>query len=996
MNYIDFIKVGTMKTLFSITLSLTLILQVCFLSFTWSAVIAEGPSPEPLDVDPTTLQEIISLVTEQDVEKYITDLQNFGTRFVYTTQCNLSAQYIFDEFSNYSALSVESDYFWYNGLLVRNIIATLPGLNESNDKVYVIGGHYDSYSQTDPWNNAPGADDDASGTAVALEAARILSQYRFDATIIFAAWTAEELGLIGSAHWVKNAEENNMDIGAYLNFDMIGYDPNNKMGLDIGYNDGSTWISNEMKTINTNFSIGLNITTGQGGSASDHASFWAWGYPAVECIESEFNTPNYHTVNDTVDKLNMEFDKKVTQLGIATLAKLAGLLTPGEGKVYFDSSAYQPTATVGIKLYESDLNINPLLAEQIVVEIISTTESTPELVTLTETGSNTSVFQGTINLSPGVPVLDSVLQVSEGDLITGRYNDVDPAGIRYAYANVDGTPPVISDVSATPSVNSATITWTTDELSDSRIYFAISPSLGIEVYDSEMVTSHSVELRELEPSLLYYFDVESTDVAENTQRDDNSSAHYSFKTLLGITVRANMGYMGYVKESDPTGNYFDGPDILVGHGAQGIYHGAAQFYDIKFPQDATIVNAKVEFYGKRWHYTGSGGNWYLRVLQPGIDPGWQLHGYTDIHGAPVQDTISPTMLNDDLLPKQWNTFNYGSGQFNALKSRLLTGNISYRLDGPQSGYYLFIWDTGNGNESYGSEFAPRLVVTYVTVGDNQGPVISEPLASPNPTYGATEVTISAVISDAGSGDSNITEARYYDPVLHSWEVMDPVDDVFDSSLENLEKLIDISSWPDGSYEIYIRGLDEAGNWGDAISITLTKKQNFELQLHFGWNLISIPINLPGTLISEVLASIAGDYDSLQYFHASDILDSWKHNHTSKPPDLDDFKDIDHTKGFWIHITNPSGTFLECPGSPFLANQLIALHPGWNLVGYPSSSDRMVPEALNNLTFDLDVDAIWTFDPQTQKWEQVGEFDFLDVGRGYYIHSKGGNIWEVQI
>jgi hypothetical protein len=973
-----------------------LILQVGFLSVTWGVAYAEGSPPEPLDVDPTTLQEIINKVTEQDVEKYITDLQNFGTRYVYTTQCNLSAQYIFDEFSNYSALSVESDYFWYNGYLVRNIIATLPGLNESNDKVYVVGGHYDSYSQTDPWNNAPGADDDASGTAVALEAAKILSQYRFDATIIFAAWTAEEVGLVGSAHWVKNAEEKGMEIGAYLNFDMIGYDPDNKMGLDIGYNDDSIWISDEMELINTDYSIGLNITTGQGGSRSDHASFWAWGYPAVECIESEFNTPYYHTVNDTVDKLNMEFDKKVTQLGIATLAKLAGLLTPGEGKLYLDSPAYQPTATVGIKLYESDLNVNPLLAEQVVVEIESNTETIPETVTLTETGSNTSIFVGTINLALGVSVLDGVLQVTEGDIITARYNDVSPAGVRIAQAEIDGIPPVISNVVGTPDVNSAIITWTTDEPSNSRVYFGISPLLGIEVYDSEMVTSHSIELTDLEPSLLYYFDVESADVAGNTQREDNSSAHYNFKTLLGISIRANLGYVGYVKESDPVGNYFDGPEILVGHGAQGIYHGAAQFYNIEYPNDATILNAEVEFYGKRWHYTGSGGNWDLRVLDPGIDPGWQLHGYLDIHDAPVADTISPTMQDSDLLPKQWNTFTYGGGQFGALNSRLINGTISYRIDGPQSGYYLFIWDTGNTDESYGPEFAPRLVVTYETVGDTQGPVISNLLATPNPTYGVSDVTLSAVISDGTTGGSNITEAKYYNPVLNSWDIMDPVDGVFDSPSENLEKLIDISSWPDGTYEIFFRGLDEAGNWGGVTSITLTKKQNFELQLSFGWNLISIPIDLPGTSISEVLVSIASEYDSLQYFDASDNLDSWKHNHTSKSSDLNDFKNIDHTKGFWIHITNPSGALLECPGSPFLVNQVITLRSGWNMVGYPCSIDRLRTEALNNLTFDLDMDAIWTYDSQTQRWEQVGEFGYFEVGRGYYIHSKDQETWEVPI
>ncbi len=989
-------KTGSLNRVLLIFAILSLVLPFSSTILTYETVQGAGNPPEPFDVDPTTLQEIISKVTEQDVEKYITDLQNFGTRYIYSSQVNLSAQYIFDEFSNYSALSVENDYFDYNSYVVRNVIATLPGLNESNNKVYVVGGHYDSYASGSPMTNAPGADDDASGTAVSLEAAKILSQYRFDATIIFAAWTAEEVGLVGSEHWASNAFKNDLDIGAYLNFDMIGYDPDNKMGLDIGYNDPSIWISDEMVSINTDYSIGLNLTTGQGGTRSDHASFWAWDYHAVECIESEFNTPNYHSVNDTINKLNMEFDKKVTQLGIATLAKLAGVHTPGVGAIYLDSPAYQPVDTVEIKLYETDLNTNPGMVEQAIVEITSNTETIAETVILTETGSNTSVFIGTVNLATGAPVADGILQVTEGDKITVEYNDFDPAGIRKAEAIVDGTPPVISNVGATPDVCSAIITWNTDEPSDSRVYYGMSPSLWLEAYDSEMVTSHSIEVTGLEPSLFYYFDVESIDVAGNMRRDDNTSAHFNFRTKLGISVATRLGYVGYVKESDPSGNYFDEPDMLVGHGAQGIYHGAAQFNISSFPKDAIITDARVDFYGKRWHYTGSGGNWYLRMLENTIDSGWQLHGYDDIHDAVVEDTISPTMQDGDLSPRQWNTFTYGSGQYQALKTHLVNDTISLRLDGPQSGYYLFLWDTGNGDDSYGPEYSPRLIVAYETIGDTEGPVISNPQITPNPTYGATDVTLSAMITDNSTGSSNITGVRYYDPILNSWIAMDPLDGSFDSSTENIEEIIDISSWPDATYEIFIRAIDEAGNWGDAISVNLFKKPNFDLQLNFGWNLISIPLLPSDTRILKVLGSIAGDFDCIQYYDATDTKNHWKHNQSSKPSLLNDFDNIDHTIGFWIHITNASGALLQCQGSPLTENQLITLYPGWNLVGYPSQINKNRTEGLNNITFGQDINAIWSFNATIQEWEEMEESDYFEIGRGYWIHSKIEKTWEVAI
>jgi hypothetical protein len=979
---------GNSRVLNRVTVIAFAFLMLIPISLIPMGVVAPGP-----DVNPT-IEEIISKVSLMEVENYITDLQNFQTRYGYTTECNQSAQYIFDEFASYPEITVENDYFVYNSYLVRNVIATLPGMNESDETVYVVGGHYDSTSNTDRWNNAPGADDDASGTAVALEAARVLSDYRFNSTIKFAAWTVEEMGLIGSARWVKNAATSGMDIGAYLNFDMIGYDPLNEMGLDIGYNDDSIWLANEMVSINENYTIGLNITTGSGGGASDHASFWQWGYTAVECIESNFNTPNYHTINDTVDKLNMDFDTKVTKLGIATLAKLAGVLTPGVGVVYLDRVSYQPDGTVQIKLYDTDLNTNPTMIDFAVVEMTSDTESFPEIALLMETGTNTDIFMGTIALDPGFPTSDGILQVSEGDTIYANYNDAMPSGIRSATARVDGIPPVISNVSAFPGVDRATITWTTDEPSDSRVYYGISPSLGIEVYDPEMVTSHSVDLYGLEPSLLYYFDVESTDYAGNIQRDDNTGAHYTFTTLLGITASTSSGYIGYVKESDSNGNYFDGPDILVGHGAQGEYHGAAQFNNLWYPVGATISYAKVEFFGKRWHYTGSGGNWILRMLEDDIDADWQNHGYTEINGAVIEDTVAPIMQDDDIDPFLWHTFTYDPAQYSTLQNHIVNGTISFRLDGPQSGRYLYVWDTGNTDESLGSEYAPKITIAYDPTGDTQGPVISNLQLTPNPTSGTTVSTLTGMISDTGLGGSNIHQVRYYDPFSDSWVNMIPEDGFFNSPTENMLAYIDIDSWPDGNYTIFVRGMDEYGNWGDMVSIVLYIKPTFDLPLSYGWNLISIPLNQTDTTLSNVFSSISGSYDAVQYYDSSDSNDPWKHNHNQKSPLLNDLADVDHTMGIWIHITEPGGVVLECTGTADSGNVPIALKSGWNHVGYPSLVNKSRTVGLNNLVFGSDVDAIWTYDTQSGLWEELGEFDEFEAGRGYWIHSKVETTWLV--
>jgi parallel beta-helix repeat protein len=167
-------------------------------------------------------------------------------------------------------------------------------------------------------------------------------------------------------------------------------------------------------------------------------------------------------------------------------------------------------------------------------------------------------------------------------------------------------------------------------------------------------------------------------------------------------------------------------------------------------------------------------------------------------------------------------------------------------------------------------------------------------------------------------------------------------------------------------------------------------------LYQGWNLISIPFIQPDTNIDSVLSSINGSYDAVQWFNSSDSSDPWKHHHISKPSHLNDFTDIDHKIGFWIHITEPGGVLFKYFGTQPTSNQSISLHPGWNMVGYPSLTNRNRTAALNNLTFGVEVDAIWTFDAATQTWEEIKAGDYFEVGRGYWIHAAQECVWEVPL
>ena len=108
---------------------------------------------------------------------------------------------------------------------IVNVIATLPGMQaESLDRMYVASGHYDSMrgTPTDPDGFAPGANDDASGTAAVIEMACVMSKYPFNATLVFMAVAGEEQGLLGSSFFAKAAKEKGLNIAGMITNDIIG------------------------------------------------------------------------------------------------------------------------------------------------------------------------------------------------------------------------------------------------------------------------------------------------------------------------------------------------------------------------------------------------------------------------------------------------------------------------------------------------------------------------------------------------------------------------------------------------------------------------------------------------------------------------------------------------------------------------------------------------------------------------------------------------------
>lgn len=239
----------------------------------------------------------------------------------------LAAQFIYQKFQEYG---YAPEYQYFNNDRGVNVIATRIGTTYPEHE-FIICGHYDNMP-SGPL--APGADDNASGTVAVLEAARVLASLNPEYTIRFAAWDEEEIGLIGSAYYASLAAMNNDYILGVLNLDMIAWDSDSDLVYSIATNEISTAFTNDFVTTTSLYQPALSHNF-KSITASDHASFWDEGYPAILAIEdmNDFNA-YYHTPNDNVSILNMPLYTALVRASIANLVTNALNL-----RIYFEHEA---------------------------------------------------------------------------------------------------------------------------------------------------------------------------------------------------------------------------------------------------------------------------------------------------------------------------------------------------------------------------------------------------------------------------------------------------------------------------------------------------------------------------------------------------------------------------------------------------------------------------------------------------------------------------------
>jgi hypothetical protein len=228
-------------------------------------------------------------------------------------------QFVREKFIAYG-LEVNSLQFSSSG---KNLLGQKTGTLFPNRR-FILGAHYDNVGLA----VAPGADDNASGSAAVMEAARVFSDYSFPFTIVFALWDEEEQGLIGSTAYAESAVFNNDSIMGYINMDMLGWDGNNDSTADLHVRPVGSSLLLADKAIDANTIYGINLDlhiVNPGSSNTDHAPFWDNGFTAIgidEEYDGDFN-PFWHSPADSLGQFNIPFYEKCAKLAFATLAECA-------------------------------------------------------------------------------------------------------------------------------------------------------------------------------------------------------------------------------------------------------------------------------------------------------------------------------------------------------------------------------------------------------------------------------------------------------------------------------------------------------------------------------------------------------------------------------------------------------------------------------------------------------------------------------------------------
>jgi hypothetical protein len=264
----------------------------------------------------TGVKKALAEVSTARIYGYEKALFDFDSKHVSKPGNKLAGEYLFNMYRSFG-YEPESQWFEPRGALggkSANVIATLKG-TRNPELVYVVSSHYDSNA------SGPGADDDSSATAALLEAARVLAKRPLPATVIFASFTGEESGLLGSREFVRRARESGMRIVGALNNDMIGWANDHRLDNTIRYsNAGIRDVQHA-----ASFLTKLITYDARYFKATDAASYYDEYGDIVGGIGSYpvLGNPHYHQPTDLLETVNHELVAETSKVTVASIMLLA-------------------------------------------------------------------------------------------------------------------------------------------------------------------------------------------------------------------------------------------------------------------------------------------------------------------------------------------------------------------------------------------------------------------------------------------------------------------------------------------------------------------------------------------------------------------------------------------------------------------------------------------------------------------------------------------------
>jgi Tol biopolymer transport system component len=265
----------------------------------------------------SVVKQVVDAVSTARIYSYEKALFDFDSKHITRPGNKLAGDYLFE---TYKSFGYEPEYQWFDnknahGGRTANVIATLKG-TVNPELVYVVSSHYDSVA------GGPGADDDSSGTAALLEAARVLAGNPMPATIVFASFTGEESGLLGSREYVRRAVESKTQIVGALNNDMIGWANDQRLDNTIRYSNpgirdiqhGAAMLFTKLITYDALYF-----------KSTDAAAYYDAYGDIVGGIGSHpvLSNPHYHQSHDFLEFINHHLIAETSKTTVGTLMLLA-------------------------------------------------------------------------------------------------------------------------------------------------------------------------------------------------------------------------------------------------------------------------------------------------------------------------------------------------------------------------------------------------------------------------------------------------------------------------------------------------------------------------------------------------------------------------------------------------------------------------------------------------------------------------------------------------